>query len=208
MLHTLKQLPYAVHQFFKKKWNYWVEKFSLSLCWWLCGEDFYCCCLSGLQRARHRSQRDHHQSGVLLQSEGQGPREGQSHQCSGSPDPWRHPAGGAHSSGQVLTIHGVLTTALEPVLHPGWCHKLWVQGHPLLLSLLQWVVKICQDPLGSARVHLRSYRVSRLSGSWAVLPFSMLGSIRILHSPTIVLVQNFVAPETNPEKMKKFLDMW
>lgn len=60
-----------------------------------------CCCASGFRRARHRSQRDHHQSGVLVPSQRRGQREGESRQRSGGAHPRRHSAGGADRTCQV-----------------------------------------------------------------------------------------------------------
>lgn len=86
-------------------------------------------CATGLRWARYRSQTDHYQSGVLLQPQRPGQREGQSRPCPKCPDPWRHTAGGADRTRQV-TGHthnqGPLTKYQGPSLrsasHPVWLH--------------------------------------------------------------------------------------
>lgn len=88
-----------------------------------------CWCLSGFQRTRHRSQRDHHQSGVLVQPQRRGRREGESHQRSGGSDPRRHAAGGADRTCQV--------TAATPTSHQLCPSSLLLQHHPSLFNSLQ-----------------------------------------------------------------------
>lgn len=68
---------------------------------WISIDCSLCGCATGLQWAWHCSQRDHHQSGVLLQPQRSGQGEGQSRPRPECPDPWRHTPGGADLTSQV-----------------------------------------------------------------------------------------------------------